>query len=193
MKLCIHLAISTFNFQLLSQIRCKLWVASRHGRAGIKAAMPLPSEVWWCMGKVWDRTTGVRAPSFLHCSDSLCHVTGRASADTTYTHTSSSRWTVHDQHDHKNTGILSETSTHTCTHTHTRTHTRLTALFPGLPGWANTRKVKPVWISLKQETVSGSGISWPVCKFAPRSRQTTMPAPHHYQRPASITNTTICY
>ena len=42
----------------------------------------------------------------------------------------------------------------------THTHTRLTALFPGLPGWASTRKVKPVWILLKQETVSGSGISW---------------------------------
>jgi len=34
----------------------------------------------------------------------------------------------------------------------------LTALFPGLPGWAGTRKVKPIWILLKQETVSGSGI-----------------------------------
>ena len=45
-------------------------------------------------------------------------------------------------------------------HTHTRTHTRLMALFPGLPGWAGTRKVKPIWILLKQETVSGSGISW---------------------------------
>jgi len=30
--------------------------------------------------------------------------------------------------------------------THTHTHTRLTALFPGLPGWAGTRKVKPIWI-----------------------------------------------
>jgi len=40
------------------------------------------------------------------------------------------------------------------------THTRLTALFPGLPKWAGTRKVKPIWILLKQETVSGSGISW---------------------------------
>ena len=28
-------------------------------------------------------------------------------------------------------------------HTHTHTHTRLTALCPGLPGWAGTRKVKP--------------------------------------------------
>ena len=40
------------------------------------------------------------------------------------------------------------------------THTRLTALCPGLPGWAGTRKVKPIWILLEQETVSGSGISW---------------------------------
>ena len=54
----------------------------------------------------------------------------------------------------------------------THTHTRLTALFPGLPGWAGTRKVKRIWISLKQETVSGSGISWAMCKSAPRSRQT---------------------
>ena len=59
------------------------------------------------------------------------------------------------------------------------THTRLTALCPGLPGWAGTRKVKPVWILLEQETVSGSGISWAVCKPAPRSRQITTPAPHH--------------
>ena len=27
--------------------------------------------------------------------------------------------------------------------------------------------------------MSGSGISWAVCKSAPRSRQITMPAPHH--------------
>jgi len=64
---------------------------------------------------------------------------------------------------------------HYITYTYTHTHTHLTALFPGLPGWAGTRKVKPIWILLKQETVSGSGISW-VCKCAPRSRQITMPA-----------------
>ena len=62
---------------------------------------------------------------------------------------------------------------------HTHTHTRLTALFPGLPGWAGTRKAKPIWILLKQETLSGSGISWAICKSAPSSRQTTTPAPHH--------------
>ena len=56
---------------------------------------------------------------------------------------------------------------------------RLTALFPWLPRWAGTRKVKPIWILLKQETVSGSGIRWDICKSAPSSREKTMPAPHH--------------
>ena len=55
------------------------------------------------------------------------------------------------------------------------TYTRLMALCPGLPWWASTRKVKPIWILLKQETASGSGISWAVCKSAPRSRQITVP------------------
>jgi len=41
--------------------------------------------------------------------------------------------------------------------------------FPGLPGWVSTRKVKPIWILLEQETVSGSGISWAICKSAPRT------------------------
>ena len=41
------------------------------------------------------------------------------------------------------------------------------------------QKGKPIWILLKQETVSGSGISWAVYKSAPRSRQTTTPAPYH--------------
>ena len=35
-----------------------------------------------------------------------------------------------------------------------------------------------IWILLKQETVSGSGISWVICKSAPRSRHVTTPAPH---------------
>ena len=41
----------------------------------------------------------------------------------------------------------------------TYTHTRLMALSPGLPG---TRKAKPIWILLKQESVSGSGVSWAI-------------------------------
>ena len=72
--------------------------------------------------------------------------------------------------------------------THTHTHTRLMALCPGLPRWAGTRKVKPIWILLEQETVSGSGIGWAICKSAPRSRQVTMPAPHHsvFYRPDAL-------
>jgi len=62
------------------------------------------------------------------------------------------------------------------------------ALCPGLPRWAGTRKVKPMWILLKQETVSGSGISWAVCKSAPSSRQIATPAPHHsvFYRPDAL-------
>ena len=39
--------------------------------------------------------------------------------------------------------------------------------------------MKPIWILLKQEAVSDSGISWAVCKSASRSRQIAMPASHH--------------
>ena len=62
--------------------------------------------------------------------------------------------------------------------THTHTFSRLTAPFPWLPRWASTRKVKPIWILLKQETVSGSGISWAICESVSRSRQITMPVLH---------------
>jgi len=60
--------------------------------------------------------------------------------------------------------------THTDTHARTRTHT-FNGPFSGLPRSAGTRKAKPIWILLKQETVSGSGISWAICKSAPCSRQ----------------------
>ena len=71
------------------------------------------------------------------------------------------------------------TRRHARTHAHIHIHMYLTALCPGLPGWAGTRKVKLIWILLKQETVSGSGISWVICKSAPHSNQITTPAPHH--------------
>ena len=39
---------------------------------------------------------------------------------------------------------------------------------------------EPVSLCLvEQETVSGSGISWAICKSAPCPRQITMPSPHH--------------
>jgi len=89
---------------------------------------------------------------------------------------------------------LRQLHTHTHTrarthaHTHTHTHRRLTALFPALPGWAGTRKVKPIGILVKQETVSGNGISWAICNSAPCSRQITVPAPHHsvFYRPDAL-------
>jgi len=41
---------------------------------------------------------------------------------------------------------------------------------------------------LEQEIVSGSCISWAICKSAPRSRQITMPAPNHsvFYRPDAL-------
>jgi len=38
---------------------------------------------------------------------------------------------------------------------------------------------KLIWTLLMQETVSGSGISWAICRCAPRPRQITTPAPHY--------------
>ena len=45
-----------------------------------------------------------------------------------------------------------------------------------------------MWILLKQETVSGSGISWAICKSALRFRQITTPVPHHsvFYRPDAL-------
>jgi len=47
---------------------------------------------------------------------------------------------------------------------------------------------EPIWILLKQETVSGSGIRWAICKSAPRPRQITMSASHHsiFYRPDAL-------
>jgi len=50
--------------------------------------------------------------------------------------------------------------------------------FSGTTRVSRYQNGKPIWILLKQETVSGSGISWAICKSAPRSRQIATPAPH---------------
>ena len=76
------------------------------------------------------------------------------------------------------TTTASQSVNYQLTFAHGHTHT-FNGPFPGLPKWAGTRKVKPIWILLKQKTVSGTGISWAICKSAPRSRQITTPAPHH--------------
>ena len=72
-------------------------------------------------------------------------------------------------------------------YTHTHTHP-FNGPFSGTTRVSRYQKVKPIWILLKQETVSGSSISWAICKFAPRSIQTTIPAPHHsvFYRPDAL-------
>ena len=60
--------------------------------------------------------------------------------------------------------------------------------FSGTTRVSQYQKGKTIWILLKQETVSGSGISWVICKSAPCSRQTTTPTPHHanFYRPDAL-------
>ena len=66
----------------------------------------------------------------------------------------------------------------TATHTHTHTH-QFNGPLSGTTQVSRYQKSKSIWILLKQETVSGSGTNWAICKSAPRSRQITMPVPHH--------------
>ena len=73
-------------------------------------------------------------------------------------------------------------STHARTHarTHAYTHTHpFNGSFSGTTQVSRYQKGKPIWILLKQETVSGSGISWAICKSAPCSKQTP------YQHPTT--------
>ena len=76
--------------------------------------------------------------------------------------------------------LFPNTRTHARTHAHTHTNTQpFNGPFSGTTQVSRYQKGKPIWILLKQETVSGSGIRWAICKSAPRSRQITTPAPHH--------------
>jgi len=63
------------------------------------------------------------------------------------------------------------------TKTHTHTHP-FNGPFSETTQVSRYQKGKTIWILLKQETVSCSGISWTICKSASRTRQITMPAPH---------------
>ena len=85
------------------------------------------------------------------------------------------------------TVIINDTTVHLPTRTHTHTHP-FNGPSPGLPRWASTKKLKPIWILLRQETVSGSDIRRATCKSAPRSSQITMPVPHHsfFYRPDAL-------
>jgi len=68
---------------------------------------------------------------------------------------------------------VARTATHTHTHPFNGPLSRTARV-------GRYQKGKPIWILLKQETVSGSEIRWAICKSAPCSRQIglTTPAPH---------------
>jgi len=86
----------------------------------------------------------------------------------------------------KNTNIKILFWNHTNTQTHTHT---FNGPFSGTTWVSRYQKGKPIWILLKQETVSGSGNSWAICKSASRSRQITTPVPHHssfFYRPDAL-------
>ena len=74
------------------------------------------------------------------------------------------------------------------THTHTHTH-QFNQSMSGTTLVSRYQKGKTNLDLLKQETVSGSGISRAVCKSAPCSRQITMLASHHskvFYRPDAL-------
>jgi len=56
--------------------------------------------------------------------------------------------------------ITTDKTCSACGGSHNHTPPRFAALFPGLPRWAGTRKVKPIWILLTRESMRGSGIIW---------------------------------
>ena len=108
-----------------------------------------------------------------------CGVCGRCVQE--LSHTQRSRQTS-DRH-------LATQQVSRSTHTHTHTHTHpFSGPLSGTTQVSRYQRGKPVWILLKQETVSGSGISWAICKSAPRSRQITMPATHHSVAAARVWN-----
>ena len=133
--------------------------------------MPSAMQTWRCWGYVW-LTPVCWWPAAEHSVPAAWHRASERQSPlhALQEHPSSQMPDLQNAHRYF-TWIGPTTGTHT--------HTRLTALCPGLPGWAGTRKVEPIWILLKQETVIGSGISWAIGKSAPRYRQITTPASHH--------------
>jgi len=71
--------------------------------------------------------------------------------------------------------------------THTHTHP-FNGPLSGTTRMSRYQKGKTNLDLLKQETVSGSGIRWTICKSAPRSCQITTPVPHHsiFYRPDAL-------
>ena len=67
----------------------------------------------------------------------------------------------------------------TVLNTHTHTHTRFYVPQDFVRDYPGELVPEPIWILLKQETASGSDISWAICKSAPCPWEITTPASHH--------------
>ena len=67
--------------------------------------------------------------------------------------------------------------THTCMHAHTHAHTFNGPMFGTI--WVSGYQKGIRKDLLEQATMSGSNISWAICKSAPWPRYITMPASHH--------------
>jgi len=98
---------------------------------------------------------------------------------------------THSRHKYKTINIYTKSKTEKeLKHTHPFTHIHLTVFFSGTTPVSRYQKGKGVKQSgfYWSKRVSGSGISWAICKSATLSRQTTMPAPHHsvFYRPDAL-------
>ena len=84
-------------------------------------------------------------------------------------------------------GLCHILSIHEAEYRHTHTHTRLMALFPGLPVWAGTRKVKPIWILLKQGLVAvASAGPYASLHLAPGRLPCQHPTAQFFYRPDAL-------
>jgi len=93
--------------------------------------------------------------------------------------------------------MVSTTTTSVCVCVHVRVLLLLLLLlqtfygplsFAGTTRESRYQKGKTNLDLLEQEIVSGSGISWAICKSASHRRQITMPASHHYTVRSGCTN-----
>ena len=77
-----------------------------------------------------------------------------------------------------NKAYLLATSLSNFAHTHTHTHTLFNGPLSGTTRVSRYQKGKTDLDFTEARDNEGSGISWAICKSAPRSRQITMPTPH---------------
>jgi len=88
-------------------------------------------------------------------------------------------------------GMQASVLSHACTHAHKQTILRPCWILSGTTWVSQHQEGKTNVDLLEQEIVSGSGISWAICKSAPWPRHITMPANHHsaFYRPDALPTT----